>query len=123
MPDMHVLAGGDGEWAIVMHFDVASADNAVGISYRTALVASGLGGATSLPDGDGTGGTIAAAEKTQIEVGQVVEYRVSFPVESGGSTAAQLRASLQEFYEKENAAAIARLQAALRYFGHTEARA
>lgn len=123
MADMHVLVGGDGEWAIVMHFDVASSDNAVGVNYRTALVASGLGGATSLSDGDGTGGTISGAEKTQIETGQVVEYRVSFPVESGGSSAAELRASLRELYANENTAAIARLQSALRYFGHTENRA
>lgn len=123
MADIHLLTGGAGEWSVVLHFDIPNTSNAVGINYRDALVTSGLGGTTSLVDGDGDGGTISAAEKTQIEAGQIYEHRVSFPVESGGSTAAELRASLLELYEKENTAEIDRLKTALRYFGHTENRA
>jgi hypothetical protein len=91
----HVLTGsGDGNsFDVVFHVAVPNAANRAGISYRTALVNSGMGGATSLPDGDGTGGTISAAEKAQVQAGAVYEHRERVETHPG-ETAAQLKAKV-----------------------------
>ena len=124
MADIHVLTGDQNRsWSVVMHFNVPDATNEVGVNYRTALVTSGLGGSTALPDGDGTGGTISAAEKAEIEAGIKAEYSASVLVESGGTSPAEMRAMLRGEYARQNATAIANLQSRLRYFGHVEARA
>ena len=123
MADMHVTTGRGKEWSIVMHFDVPNVNNNVDVNYRAALVASGLGGSTQLPEGDGSNGTIDATEKAAIAAGSIVERSVPFVVESGGTTTAELRGTLRELYAAKEASVIAELQRQLRYFGHTEARA
>lgn len=122
MADMHILTGDAPKWTIAMHFDVPTGNNSVGVSWVNALVNSGVGGNTSLPDGDGTGGTISAAEKTAIEAGTVYEHVASFPIGSHVQTLSQLRAAVRKFYAIEEAGVVARLQKTLRYFGATEAR-
>lgn len=123
MSDIHVLAG-DGKqlWTIVMHFAVPNVNNSVAVNYRTALVNSGLGGATSMVEGTGPG-EIATAEKASIETGALYERLVSFLAESGGSSNLELQASLRQLYTREKAATIANLQKKLRYYGHTESEA
>lgn len=123
MSDMHVLTGDGKTWRIVMHFAVPGGNNAAGVSWADALVNSGLGGTTVLPNGDGTGGTIVAAEKTAVENGTVFEHEADFRVESGGNSAGNIRASLREFYAAERAGVMAVLSTSLRYFGATESKA
>lgn len=120
MADIHVLEGSGGRWRVVAHLDVPDANNFVGVNYRTALVSSGLGGTTVLADGDGTEGTISAAEKTLIQNGSVYEH--VFNYELGDGNAASLLAELREQYAQEDTQAIARLQNSLRFFGHTATR-
>ena len=122
MSDMHVLSGHDSDWDVVMHFPVPDANNDVGVSYADAIVASGIGGVTRMTEGTGPG-QIVPAEKALIEAGQVYEHRKDFLVESGGTSTANLRATLRDFYAKEKAHQVARIRESLRYFGHTESEA
>ena len=120
MADIHVLTGGNrGDVLVAMHFAVPDQDNSVGVKYRTALVNSQIGGSTRLPEGCGPG-QIAAAEKTQVENGEVHEYVCSFPIGSGGAAAAELRASLRALYTARKQSVLTTLQDRLRWFGHEE---
>lgn len=123
MAAIHVLTGDGGKWSVAMHIAIPNENNVSDVGYRTALIASGIGGTTQLADGDGNDGTISGAEKALIETGEVYEHVGSFPVESGGTTTAQLRASLRKFYGREKVSVIKRLQAKLRFYGHTESEA
>ena len=122
MADMHVYDGDGRKWTVIMHFAVPNVNNAVAVNYRTALVNSGLGGTTTMTEGTGAG-EITAAEKADVEAGILYEHVASFLVESGGKQAAELRASLREFYAKEETRIIDVLKSKLRYFGHTESKA
>ncbi len=132
MADIHVIDGNlNGEYRVVMHFAVASANNSVGVNWRDALKNSGLIGtfgegptSTSvsvLPDGDGTGGTISPAEKTQLANGEVVEHVETVLAESGGTSNAELKATLQSRYTKASIRVLVQLQKRLKYYGHNEA--
>ena len=125
MADMHIIDGDhrDGSYRIVMHFDVLDVANAAGVSYRTAIVRSGRASVSVLADGDGNGGTISAAEKTQLAAGERIEHVETIPIETGGTTMALVRATLRERYGRESARVLAELQKSLRYFGRNEARA
>ena len=116
MADMHVLAG-DGlcYWTLVMHFPVPDQNNEVGVNYRIALVNSGLGG-TSMTEGTGPG-QISAAEKAQIDAGEVYEHSIQFLAESGANTLAELLAAAREAYAREQARVTARFESQLRYYG------
>lgn len=120
MSDMHVLTGNNGNaWTVVMHFDTPAGNNVVGVPWADAVVNSGLGGTTVLPDGDGTNGTISAAEKTAIEAGTVFEHSVSFLMESGGTSNPELLATLDALYAVANSNQQAAVGSVLRYFGFT----
>lgn len=73
MANVHVLTQSGGRLRIVFHVAIPNANNPRGVNYRTALVQMGQYGTTILPDGDGTAGTISAAERTQISSRAVVE--------------------------------------------------
>jgi hypothetical protein len=98
--DYHVLTGTDdgNSFRIVNHIPIPSAVNRVNVNYRTAIINSGLGGRTVLPDGDGTGGTISAAEKAAILAGSLYEHVEDFAT-NPGETAAQLQARLDARYD------------------------
>ena len=119
MSDIHVLTGRHRTWQLVMHIAVPDQNNAIGISYRSALVESGLGGTTQLLDGDGTNGTISAAEKVLIEAGEVLECSADYVLESGGTSNAQLLATLDEFYTTRKPSILGNFQEQLRYYGFT----
>ena len=132
MSDMHALGSDRNGYRVVMHFDVPAGDNAVGTSWTDAILAvkgkDDLGNTalpkTVLQDGDGiVAGTISAAEKAEIEAGTRHEFVDSFPIESGGTSNADLRASLREFYASEKARLTDNLQTQLKYVGHTESEA
>lgn len=121
MSDIHTLLTDEaGNVQLIFHIAVPNSNNSVAVNYRTALVRSGLGGTTRLIDGDGTGGTIAAAEKTSVQSGAIYEHLVMFPVATGGSTAPQLQATIRALYATESAKVLAALARQLKYFGHVE---
>ena len=120
---MHIIDGDrDGNYRIVMHFDVPDANNAVNVNYRTALVRSGNASVSVLVDGDGTGGTIDAVEKAALAAGAVFEHVETMPIESGGTSVALIRQQLRDRYIRESARVLGELQKRLRYFGRNEAR-
>jgi len=126
MADIHVLdRSTDGACRVVFHFPVPDAMNAVGVSYRAALVASGIGGSTVLPEGTGPG-QITTAEKSQIEAGEVYEDPRTLRrgmLESGGTEPAQLKATLRQFYGQQKQEHLQQVAARLMWFGHTESEA
>lgn len=122
MADIHVRTGEGQQWIVVMHLAVPNANNDIGVNYRDALVASGIGGTTVMTEGVAAW-EILTAEKADVEAGVLHEHVATFPIESGGKTVPQLRASLREFYAVEEARVIEVLKARLRYFGHTETQA
>lgn len=123
MANWHSLSGTvDGNsFLIVYHVPIPIANNRASVSYRTALVNSGIGGKTQLPDGDGTLGTISAAEKTSIQSGALYEYSEYFPT-NPGQTLAQLQAAVDAKFtalSDVNGTLVKALQAQLTYFGGT----
>jgi len=120
MSDIHVLTDdGRGKVAVVMHFAVPDALNAVSVNWRVALVNSGIGGTTTLTEGTGPG-QIPAAEAALIAGGEVHEHQATYPLESAGTGAPGQQAALRALYTREKAAVITKLQKRLKYFGHTE---
>ena len=99
MANWHALTGdvNGNSYSIAYHVPIPSANNRSGINYRTALINSGLGGKTSLPDGDGTGGTISATEKTSITTGTLIEVVEPFAT-NPGETITQLVVRLNARY-------------------------
>ena len=119
MADIHVLTGTGTRWSIIIHMLIPDVVNAVGVGYRAALVNSGLGGTTRLTIGAGPG-EISAVEQDQITQGALYEHETTFLVESGGTSESDLRQCLREVCSQERIIALAHLQRALRYYGHTE---
>lgn len=120
MANWHARTGsGDGNsYTIVFHIAVPSVNNRVGVNYRTALINSGIGGTTVLPDGDGTGGTISAAEKTNIQSGSVIEIVETF-LTNPGETAGALQTRIDAYHTTLTARVQAELQGKLSYFGYS----
>lgn len=119
----HALGGSsDGNsYSVVYHIPVPSANNRVGVNYRAALVNSGIGGKTQLPDGDGTGGTISSIEKASIIAGTLYEVRQDQNT-NPGQTLAELKAILDANFaalSDVNGALIGNLKNQLAYFGGT----
>lgn len=63
---MHVRGRTSRGYSVVCHFPIAAGNNDVGLAWRTAYARSKGALSTVLPDGDGTLGTISAAEKTSV---------------------------------------------------------
>lgn len=120
MAQLHVLLGdGNRNYTCVLHIPIAAGNNAVGMSFRAALVASGIGGTTQLATGLG-GHQISATELAQIQAGEVYETSFSFQDEPGYSTA-QRNAALDQQIAGIAAETQTRLAQQLRYFSHTRA--
>lgn len=117
MADITVLErNNDNRWRVVMHFPVPAGINAASVTWRDALIASGIGGTTILPDGDGTGGTINAADKVLIESGALLEHVESVRLGSGNPVSAA-----EELYNSRKADKTAQLQARLNQYGRSVA--
>lgn len=121
MADVHVLAGSAGIVRLVCHIPIPAGNNQANppISYATAALRAKEAGTTTLPDGDGNGGTISAAEKTSITNGTVVEKAVDFDLGNDweGLTGPQRLARLDAKYAQVVADEQARLTKTLRYTG------
>lgn len=122
MANWHALTGdvAGNAFQVVFHIAVPNTgNNRAGIQWRTALVNSKLGGTTILPDGDGTGGTISAAEKSSVQSGAIYEYVLEIAT-NPGETAVQLRARVDTLHTALSTSVLAALQARLTYFGHAQ---
>jgi len=122
MADIHVLAG-DGlrYWTLVFHFGVPDQLNNINVSYRTALVNSGIGGISQMTKGTGPG-QITTAELALIQTGQLYEFSLSFPAESGATSNAELLTAIRDQYAKCETPVLDRLRKRLRYYGYTAAK-
>jgi len=105
------------QWRVVRHFDVPPGNNSAGVPWSDALVNSGQGGTTVLPDGDGTGGTISIAEKAFIEAGVIHEDVGDFRLLSDGGSSAKITGSAQKLYKARNTEVQSELKAHLDLFG------
>jgi hypothetical protein len=100
MAEIHVLTTTGGKVRFALHIPIPSANNSVGVNWRTALVNSGVGGKTELKDGDGTAGTIDNVEKPLIVSGALYETFVEkgLPSNWGAMNGAQRNAWLDALY-------------------------
>lgn len=113
----HVLAGSDdgNSFSVVFHVPIPAVNNRVGISYRTALVNSGLGGKTVMVEGNAAG-QITTAEKNQIVAGELYEHSESFNT-NPGETATVLRDRIDARYQQLVSVVQGQVQSRLSYFG------
>lgn len=122
MSDIHVLTGDGSQQRVVMHLPVPNTNNEVGVNYRTALVNSGLGGATTMTEGSGAG-QINTVEKAKVEAGEVYEHSTTFELEGVGASTASQQAALRAAFTREKTAVVDKIQRQLKFFGHTESEA
>ena len=113
MSNVHVLTQRNGVIRMAFHVPIPNSSNPRGVNYRTALINSRIGGQTSLPDGDGTGGTISTAEKTSVISGAVYEYVIDI------KRAPTTNAEVDALFTKISGEVQAGLQAQLDNFGYT----
>lgn len=123
MSQWHVRTGdGNGNsYQVVFHLPVPSVLNRVSVNYQTALINSGLGGKTILPDGDGTSGTISAAEKASIQAGSIYEHTETYLTNPGNALATD-KAALDARYStlsNTSGPVLGPLQKQLTYYGAT----
>lgn len=122
MADIHVLAG-DGlrYWTLVFHFAVPDQTNNVNVSYRTALINSGIGGTSQMTEGTGPG-QITTAELALIQAGELYEFSLPFLAESGATNNAELLTAIRAEYAKHEAPVLNHLKKKLRYYGYEAAK-
>lgn len=112
---IHVLSADDeNNFTIVIHTPVSVGNNAVGVSWKNAGLASGKIGSTMLTEGS-NGWQVSTAEKASIIAGDVLEIITSIKVGSGGVTLTVLNA----IADIKIAESIAMLSRQLKYFGYT----
>lgn len=116
MARAHVLENSGGRSRIVFHITVAAGNNSAGISWVTAIK-NGLAPTSRLPDGDGTGGTVSAAERTDIANGVVLEIEDSAFIPPG-MNAAQANAFLDALHAAKAAEINDQVPKRLQYFGY-----
>lgn len=122
MADIHVLAGGGLRyWALAFHFPIPDQNNNVSVSYRTALINSGIGGTSQMAEGTGPG-QITTAELASLQAGELYEFSLAFLAESGATNNAELLAAIRAEYAKHETPVLNHLRKQLRYYGYTAAK-
>lgn len=128
MADIHLLDRTAGVYRVVLHIPLPGTDNSAGIPWRTAyirrhgLANEGAAPSSILPDGDGAGGTISAAEKAQVAAAEVIEETHDLALESDGDSLADINRVAQDLYARRSTALLAaggELDEALRQYGRT----
>jgi len=118
MSSIHVLAGnGSNLYTAVIHIATPAGNNAVGVSWATALVNSGMA-KTTMTAGTGPG-QISTSEKAQIEAGTVIEAVTQWQDDPTFTT----QQRLDDFTLRTSQAStdrLNRLAAQLTYFGYTQ---
>jgi len=83
MANIHVLEFVDtNKVRVVAHVAIPETTNNAGLTWRQLALLTDRGGTTILRDGDGTLGTISAAEKTQILAGAIIEVQATLEIET-----------------------------------------
>lgn len=100
---------------IVYHIPIPTVNNRASLSYRAALVGSGIGGTTSMTPGTAQG-QITASELAQIQSGELYEYVEEFYT-SPGEAATALRNRVDARYTELLGIVPARLLLQLTYWG------
>ena len=113
MANVHILEAGPSRMRVVLHIPVPATNNGVGTPWRTALVNSGIGGTTSLKDGDGTAGTITATEKANILSGALYEVHLTEKLRALSA------ANLDDLFNMRRSEILTELQERLRFYGAT----
>jgi len=112
MANSHILDQiAPGRFRVVYHVSIPAGNNAAGVPWRTCVAANVGVSPSVLPDGDGTNGTISAAEKAQIMSGAVAEV---IRDEKGQSLAA-----FAGMFAQRSAEILAALQARFQQYGRT----
>lgn len=115
MSKAHILTSdGRGQYTAVVHVPVPAGNNSAGKAWKTVLLKSGESGATELSVGTGPS-DITQSEKNDITVGDVLEFRISVRVESGGATVA----SVEQMVNSAIVDKKAQLVSQYKYFGFT----
>ena len=113
MADVHILdSDGTGAWNVEFHFPIPDATNKTGMSYRQALILSGLGNTVSrLPEALlGEGEAEAIASGALWEVPSVVRAAPTV-------SPAELQAVMASAFAGAKTAGLANLQLQLGFFG------
>lgn len=118
MARVHVLDTSGSLTRLIYHITTPAGTNDVGTTWAAVLVNSSIGGKTILKDGDGTGGTISATEKTSVTGGTVYEVDELVAVPAGMTTA-QANAFLDALHAAKTTEVQAAIQARTRIFGFT----
>lgn len=115
MSDCHILAGDKygNRYRVVFHIPVPDQVNAVGVSYRMALVQY-LGGATEIKSEIPELGT----ELTQLQAGELVEYGESF-YSNPNETLAQKQVKLDARFNEVKNEVLQDWQDVLSYWGYS----
>lgn len=119
MADVHILDGPDGKLRMVCHIPIPAGNNSAGVSWSLALKNSALVSQTVLKDGDGTAGTISAAEKTALENGTLFEAVIDDFLPDSATTNPTRLAYVDAVYNAAVVREQARLSALLKWFGFT----
>lgn len=116
MSKIHVLeSDGGGNYRIIIHVAVPAGNNSAGVSWKNCVLATRVGGSTSLPVGAGPG-EITQTEKDSITSGDVIEISTVIKAESGGATPE----SLERMVDQEALSYKQELMARLKYYGYTK---
>ena len=113
MANIHILTLDGAEVSTLMHFAVPATNNTAGTPWQT--IAARIFGKTVLPDGDGTQGTISAAEKASIVSGALVEQANIIKLGTSSPNGAQLDAA----FAAAQSAFQATFQATYQRYGQT----
>ncbi len=122
MANLHVLTVSGPEFNVVAHIPIPATNNSAGLSWRTALLRSGVSkGVSVLPDGDGTLGTIDATEKANIASGAVYEVVTPIKPSSASADTATINDTtyMAAQYTIIKNQTLSDLQIALKWFGKT----
>lgn len=118
MSNIHVLSGNtNGLYTAIIHTPTPVGNNAVGVSWKTALVNSGMAKTVMTPGV--AAGQISSAEKAQIEAGDVIEAVTQWQDDLTFTT----QQRLDDFTLRTQQAVtdrLDRLSAQLKYFGYTQ---
>lgn len=119
MANVHILDKQGALYRAAFHVPIPGGNNSAGVAWSAALLRSGIGGTTVLPDGDGTGGTISATEKTAITNGTVYEVVDNIDPMSGGTGGAAINATLDALYAAKQTEVQQLVQGQLSQYGRT----
>ena len=121
MSNIHVLDHQGGTYRLIFHVAVPVGNNSAGVAWNTALLNSLKGGTSVLKSGDGSAGTIAAAELSSIQAGNTLEIVYAFNPTAAfeGESGAAQQADLDALYSFITGGQLTALSAQLKWWGLT----